>query len=195
MGEKQTIVIASGNKDKIREFNEILTGYKVVGYKELGIDIEIEENGKTFYENSLIKAKTISEMINLPVIADDSGICVEALYGAPGIYSARYSPEGDDEHNVDLLLKNMQGEKNRNAKFVSAVVLYYPDGKIVSAIGETYGTLLTERQGVNGFGYDPIFYSIDLNKSLGIASAEEKNAISHRGRAIRALSDKLNGKI
>ncbi|MBQ8426494.1 MAG: RdgB/HAM1 family non-canonical purine NTP pyrophosphatase [Clostridia bacterium] len=189
--EKQTIVLASGNKHKIKEIGDMLNEYKVVGYKELGFDFEIEEDGTTFYENALIKAKTVSEALNLPALADDSGICVDALGGMPGIYSARYAGDGIDEHNNQLLLENMKGQENRRAKFVCCMVFYKPNGEIITATGETYGKILYETQGKNGFGYDPLFFSDDLQKCLGIASAEEKNTISHRFRALQALKDKL----
>lgn len=189
--EKQKIVLASGNAHKIKEINQMLPEFDVVGYKDFGVDFEIEENGSTFYENALIKAKTVSEALNLPALADDSGICVDALNGEPGIYSARYAGDGIDAHNNALLLEKMKGQKNRNAKFVCALVFYKPNGEIVSAIGETHGLILDEPQGENGFGYDPLFYSLDLNKCLGIATSEEKNSISHRFRAISALRDKL----
>ncbi len=189
--EKQTIVLASGNKHKIKEIGEMLPDFNVVGYKDLGFDFEIEENGKTFYDNALIKAKAVSEALNLPALADDSGICVDALNGMPGIYSARYAGDGIDEHNNELLLKNMQGVENRKAKFVCCMVFYRPNGEIVTATGETHGSILFGTQGENGFGYDPLFFSDDLNKCLGVASSEEKNTISHRFRAIQALKDKL----
>lgn len=189
--EKQTIVLASGNKHKIKEIGEMLKEYNVVGYKDLGYDFEIEEDGKTFYENALIKAKAVSSALNLPALADDSGICVEALNGMPGIYSARYAGDGIDEHNNKLLLKNMEGQTNRKAKFVCCMVFYKPNGEIITATGETHGKILYEEQGENGFGYDPLFFSDDLKKCLGIASAEEKNTISHRFRALEALKDKL----
>ncbi len=189
--EKQTLVLASGNKDKIREISNMLPEYKVVGYKELGFNEEIEETGITFYENALIKAKTVAEALNLPALADDSGIAVDALNGAPGVYSARYAGDGVDEHNNDLLLKNLEGVKNRSAKFVCCMVYYTPEGKSVSAQGETLGEILYERAGRNGFGYDPIFFSKDLNKSLGVASEEEKNTISHRSRALKEIKEKI----
>lgn len=191
MEKKQRIVLASGNLHKIKEISDMLPEFEVVGYKELGFDFEIEENGKTFYENALIKAKAVSDALKLPALADDSGICVEALNGKPGIYSARYAGDGIDEHNNELLLKNMQGEKNRNAKFVCCMVFYQPNGEIITATGETHGKILDKCYGENGFGYDPLFFSDDLNISLGIASSEEKNKISHRYRAIKALREKL----
>lgn len=191
MAEKQKIVLASGNQHKIKEISQMLPEYEVVGYKQLGFDQEIVEDGNTFYENALIKAKTVSEALNLPALADDSGICVDALGGMPGIYSARYAGDGVDAHNNALLLKNMQGIDNRNAKFVCCMVFYKPNGEIITATGETHGLVMDHEEGENGFGYDPLFYSLDLNKCLGIASAEEKNKISHRFRAIKQLKDKL----
>lgn len=188
---KRKIVLASGNKHKIKEIQDMLPDFEVVGYKDFGIDFEIEENGATFYENALIKAKTISECLNLPALADDSGICVDALGGAPGIYSARYAGDGVDEHNNQLLLKNLEGVENRSAKFVCCMVYYTPDGKIESAIGETHGHILYKPEGENGFGYDPIFFSHDINKCLGVASAVEKNTISHRFRAIELIKERL----
>ncbi|MBE7083004.1 MAG: RdgB/HAM1 family non-canonical purine NTP pyrophosphatase [Clostridiales bacterium] len=191
MEKKQRLVLASGNAHKIKEIGEMLPEFEVVGYKELGFNFEIEEDGKTFYENALIKAKAVSEALNLPALADDSGICVDALNGEPGIYSARYAGDGVDEHNNELLLKNMQGVENRKAKFVCCMVFYKPNGEIITATGETHGKILDKCYGENGFGYDPLFYSDDLNISLGLASSEDKNKISHRYRAIKALREKL----
>ena len=191
MSEKQRIVLASGNKHKIKEISDMLPEFNVVGYKDFGEDFEIIEDGKTFYENALIKAKTVSEKLNLPALADDSGICVDALNGEPGIYSARYAGDGDDNHNNELLLKKMKGVKNRKAKFVCCMVFYKPNGEIITATGETHGQIMDSVQGENGFGYDPLFFSDDLNQCLGLAPSEEKNKISHRFRAIDALRNKL----
>ena len=191
MSKKQRIVLASGNAHKIKEISQMLPEFEVVGYKELGFTEEIVEDGKTFYENALIKAKTVSLFLNLPALADDSGICVDALGGEPGIYSARCAGDGIDKHNNELLLKNMEGKTDRKAKFVCCMVFYKPSGEIITATGETHGEIMHGERGENGFGYDPLFYSYDLNKCLGIASAEEKNTISHRFRAISALRDKL----
>ena len=191
MESKKRIVLASGNSHKIKEISDMLPDYEIVGYKQLGFDFEIEEDGTTFYENALIKAKTVSDALNLPALADDSGICVDVLDGKPGIYSARYAGDGIDEHNNQLLLKKMQGQTNRKAKFVCCMVLYSPDGKIVTATGETHGQILDKCYGENGFGYDPLFFSDDLQKCLGVASSEEKNTISHRYRAIKQLKEKL----
>ena len=189
--ERKTLVLASGNKGKIAEIGEMLPEFSVIGYKDAGLDFEIEETGATFYENALIKAKAVSEALGLPALADDSGLCVNALSGAPGIFSARFAGDGNDEHNIDKLLKELDGVKDRSAKFVCSLVLYYPDGKIISAEGETNGEILFERAGKNDFGYDPIFYSADLKKSLGEASSKEKNSVSHRSRALKNLKEKL----
>lgn len=184
--EKKRIILASGNAHKIKEIAEMLPDYEIVGYKEF-MDCEIEETGKTFYENALIKAKTVSEKLHVAALADDSGICVDALHGAPGIYSARYAGDGVDEHNNELLLKNMQGVADRKAKFVCCMVYCSERGDILTATGEVKGEILTERQGENGFGYDPIFYSYELKKPMGIATAKEKNSVSHRHRALEGI--------
>ena len=191
INKKQRIVLASGNLHKIKEISEMLPEYEIVGYKQLGYDFEIEENGNSFYENALIKAKAVCLALNLPALADDSGICVDALNDEPGIYSARYAGDGIDAHNNQLLLKNMEGVTNRKAKFVCCMVYYSQDGEIITATGETKGKILEKEQGTNGFGYDPLFFSDDLQMSLGVASAEAKNTISHRFRALQALRGKL----
>ena len=134
MSQKKRLVLASGNVHKIKEIQEMLPEFEVVGYKSLGFNFEIEENGATFYENALIKAKAVCEALNLPALADDSGICVDALNGQPGIYSARYAGDGDDLHNNALLLENLKGQKNRKAKFVCCMVMYSPNGEIISRI-------------------------------------------------------------
>ena len=188
--DKKRIVLASGNKHKVREIAEMLDGYEVISYKDLA-DFEIEETGETFYENALIKAKTVAEKLKCAALADDSGICVDALSGAPGVYSARYAGDGNDEHNNDLLLKNMEGKTDRKAKFVCCMVYCSEKGDILSATGEVKGEILTERHGKNGFGYDPIFYSYELAKPMGLASAEEKNSVSHRSRALKEIIKKI----
>lgn len=188
--DKKKIVVASGNAHKIKEIAAMLPDYEIVGYKQFA-DFEIEETGKTFYDNALIKAKSVAERLNLPALADDSGLCVDALNGAPGIYSARYAGDGIDEHNNELLLKNMKGVTDRRAKFVCCMVYYDVNGEILSATGEVKGEILTERQGENGFGYDPIFYSYELAKPMGKASAEEKNSVSHRHRALAEIIKKI----
>ena len=188
--DKKRIILASGNKHKISEIAAMLPDYEVLGYKDF-IDCEIEETGVTFYENALIKAKTVAETLKMPALADDSGLCVDALNGAPGVYSARYAGDGNDEHNNDLLLKNMEGKIDRKAKFVCCMVYCSGNGDILSAFGEVKGEILTERHGKNGFGYDPIFYSYELAKPMGIATAEEKNSVSHRHRALAEIIKKI----
>lgn len=189
----EKLVVASGNKGKINEIKSILGGYyEVVSMQELGFFEDIEENGSTFFENALIKAKTVSKALNCNVIADDSGLMVDALNGAPGIYSARYSGEhGNDKSNRDLLIKNLENVTNRKAKFASSVVLYKTDGSYIDGYGETTGEILFEERGTNGFGYDCIFLSDDLKVSFGEASFEDKNKVSHRYRALCDLSNKL----
>ncbi len=188
--EKIKIAVASGNAHKLKEIAEILTDYDFVSMRELGFDGEIDENGSTFKENAFIKAKRVSDEFSMPALADDSGLCVEALDGAPGIYSARFSGGGDRENRL-LLLKKLENEKTRTARFKSAVCLCFPDGKTVYGEGACEGRILYSEVGENGFGYDPVFYSDDLEKSFGIASAEEKNAVSHRFRALNDLKSKL----
>ena len=187
MDNKKIIVLASGNKGKIKEISEMLPEYTVKGYKEFGLDFEIEETGETYFENAFIKAKAVSEKLNLPALADDSGLSVDVLDGAPGVYSARYAGDGDDEHNNDKLLSVLEGEKNRKAKFICCMVYYRSDKEFYTVTGETEGEILTKREGKNGFGYDPIFYSYDLKKSMGIATDEEKNSVSHRSRALKEI--------
>ena len=187
MRSKKVIVLASGNKGKIKEIAEMLPQYTVKGYKEFGLDFEIDETGETYFENAFIKAKTVSEKLNLPALADDSGLSVDVLNGAPGVYSARYAGDGVDEHNNDKLLSVLEGEKNRKAKFICCMVYYVSDKEFYTVTGETEGEILFRREGKNGFGYDPIFFSYDLNKSMGIASDEEKNSVSHRSRALKEI--------
>lgn len=184
------IVVASGNPHKICEIAQILEGHELVSMRDMGFDGEIAEDGSAFKENAYIKAKFIAEKFNLPALADDSGLCVDCLNGAPGVYSARYSGRGENE-NRRLLLKNLEGKDNRTARFKSAVCLYFPDGKVIFGEGECEGRILSEDTGSGGFGYDPIFFSFDLQKSFGLASAEEKNKVSHRFRALTDLKNKL----
>lgn len=186
----EKIVVASGNAGKIREIREIFTGVEIVSMQELGFSEEIEETGKTFKENAKIKAETIAKRFGLPALSDDSGLCVDSLHGAPGIYSARFSGEGPAE-NRKLLLKRMEHISDRRAHFESAVCLCMPDGKTYFGQGKTYGRILYEEIGTNGFGYDCLFYSDDLKKSFGLASEEEKNGVSHRFRALADLRSKL----
>ena len=185
---KTKLVVASGNAHKIREIAEIFTDFEVVSQKEMGFTDEVEETGKTFAENALIKAHAAANALGVIALADDSGLCVDALNGAPGIYSARYcGKHGSDAENRAVLLQNLQGVADRSAHFTSAVALVYPDGKELVAEGHTYGNILQEEKGEGGFGYDCLFESEDLKKSFAEATPEEKNAVSHRGRALSAL--------
>ena len=191
----ETLVVATGNKHKLQEIQAIFKDVRVVSAREAGYTGDPEETGATFEENAIIKARAAAEALNLPALADDSGLCVVALGGAPGIYSARYAGgHGDDKKNREKLLVELGDEKNRAAYFRSAAALCFPQsmgGKTVTATGDTHGRILTREEGENGFGYDCLFYSDDLKKSFGVASAEEKNAVSHRFRALTALKEKL----
>ena len=188
------VALATNNAHKVREISEMLaerfSGFKTM--KELGVEVDVVEDADTFFGNALKKAKEISVITGLPALADDSGLVVEALNGAPGVRSARYAGESqDDNGNIELLLKNMDGEKNRKAYFVTVLVIYYPNGEVFTAEGRAYGEILREMRGTAGFGYDPVFYSEDIKKTFSEASAEEKNAVSHRGRALRKLLEML----
>lgn len=191
----ETLIVATGNKHKLQEIQAIFKDVRVVSAREAGYLGDPEETGATFEENAIIKARAAAEALNLPALADDSGLCVSALGGAPGIYSARYAGgHGDDKKNREKLLAELGDEKNRAAYFRSAAALCFPQsmgGKTVTATGDTHGRILTREEGENGFGYDCLFYSDDLCKSFGVASAEEKNAVSHRFRALTALKEKL----
>ena len=159
---------------------------------EMGFSEEIVEDGETFYENALKKAQMVSKALGCDALADDSGLCVDALGGAPGVYSARYAGgHGDDKANREMLLKNLLNEENRKAKFVSSMVLVKTDGAVVEGLGETHGVIAREEEGTNGFGYDCIFISDDLGVCFGVASSEDKNKVSHRYRALIDLLAKL----
>lgn len=186
--EKMRLVVATGNAHKLREIAEIFTEFEVVSQKEMGFNEEVEENGATFAENALIKARAASKALGCIALADDSGLCVDALNGAPGIFSARYCGyHGDDQANRNKLLEDMRGKENRTAHFNSAVALVYPDGRELVAEGQTYGKILEKETGEGGFGYDCLFFSDDLQKSFGLATAEEKNSVSHRFRSLQKL--------
>ena len=188
------LVLASKNKKKLAELNDILShlGIEVCSEAKAGVDVEVEETGTTFEENSLLKAKAVMEASGLPAIADDSGLCVDALNGAPGVYSARYGGEGlDDTGRYKLLLENMRGQMPRTARFVSVITCCFPNGDVISARGECPGTIAFAPMGEGGFGYDPVFFLPKLKKTFAQLSPEEKNAISHRGLALAAFQKKL----
>ena len=188
------LVLASKNKKKLAELNDILSqlGIQVCSEAEAGVDVEVEETGTTFEENSLLKAKAVMEASGLPAVSDDSGLCVDCLGGAPGVYSARYGGEGlDDTGRYKLLLENMRGQMPRTAKFVSVITCCFPNGDVISARGECPGTIAFAPMGEGGFGYDPVFFVPSLKKTFAQLTAEEKNAISHRGKALEAFQVKL----
>ena len=188
------LVLASQNKKKLVEMNDILSGLgiEVCSQAEASVNLEPEETGTTFEENSLIKARAVMEASGLPAIADDSGLCVDALKGAPGVYSARYGGDGlDDVARYRLLLENMQGQMPRTAKFVSVITCCFPNGDVITARGECPGTIAFAAMGEGGFGYDPVFFVPPLKKTFAQLTPEEKNAISHRGKALKIFQEKL----
>ena len=191
------VVLASKNAHKLVEIKQITDqfGFELVLQSELGVDIDVEETGTTFEENSLLKARAVMEATGLPALADDSGIAVDALNGEPGVYSARYGFDDtlDDRGRMMLLLKNTEHvpDGQRQAKFVCVISFITPDGKIIQARGEIHGELTRQPRGENGFGYDPIFYYPPFGKTTAELPAEQKNAVSHRGNALRIFYDKL----
>ena len=188
------LVLASKNGKKLKEMNEILSalGVEVCSQADAGVDVDVEETGTTFEENSLLKAKAVMEASGLPAVADDSGLCVDALNGAPGVYSARYGGEGlDDTGRYKLLLANMPRGAARTAKFVSVITCCFPNGDVLTARGECPGTIAFAPMGEGGFGYDPVFFLPKLKKTFAQLSPEEKNAISHRGKALEEFAEKL----
>ncbi len=191
------VVLASKNPHKLVEISKITEKFNIdlVLQSELGVDLDVEENGTTFEENSYIKAKAVMEATGLPALADDSGIAVDALNGEPGIYSARYGFDDslDDRGRMMLLLKNTEHvpDGQRQAKFVCVITLVTPDGEVIRARGEVHGQLTRQPMGENGFGYDPIFYYPPAGCTTAQLPSEEKNAISHRGRALQVFYDKL----
>ena len=191
------VVLASKNPHKLVEISKITEQFdmELVLQSELGVDIDVEENGSTFEENSYIKAKAVMEATGLPALADDSGIAVDALNGEPGIYSARYGFDEslDDWGRLQLLLKNTENvpDGQRQAQFVCVITLVTLDGKVIQARGEVHGELLRAPAGEGGFGYDPIFYYPPFGKSLAQVSPAEKNSVSHRANALKVFYEKL----
>ncbi len=188
-------ILASNNKGKLRELNQILSGLgiEVISQREAGITLEVEENGTTFEANSLLKAEAVCSLSGMVTIADDSGLWVEALGGAPGVYSHRYgTPDLDDEGRNQLLLRNLRTVRNRACKFVCVITCCFPDGRRLVARGECHGAIAHSPAGAQGFGYDPIFYLPELGKTMAELTDGEKNAISHRGRALVKLVEMLS---
>ena len=188
------LVLASKNQKKLVEMNDILShlGVEVCSEAEAGVDVEVEETGATFEENAALKATAVMKATGLPAIADDSGLCVTALGGGPGVYSARYGGEGlNDQQRYQLVLNGLSGQLDRSARFVSCICCAFPNGDRVEARGECPGLITYSPRGEDGFGYDPIFLVPEKKKTFAQMTAEEKNAISHRGRALEAFQAKL----
>ena len=191
------VVLASKNKHKLEEISKITEkfGMELVLQSELGVDLDVEENGTTFEENSFIKAEAVMKATGLPALADDSGIAVDALNGEPGIYSARYGFDDslDDWGRLQLLLKNTENvpDGKRQAQFVCVITMVTPDGKTIQARGEIHGELTRAPRGENGFGYDPIFYYPPLGMTTAELSPEQKNQVSHRANALKEFYAKL----
>ena len=184
------LIIASNNAHKLTEMKAILSPFfdDVQSMREAGIEHETVEDGTTFMENAVKKARELAEISGHAAIADDSGICVDALDGAPGIYSARFSGvHGDDKANNRLLLEKLEGVENRTAHYTCAIALCWPDGKMLTAEDYFYGRIGFEEKGTNGFGYDPLFFLPEYGCTSAQISPEEKNRISHRGKALRKL--------
>ncbi|XMB87354.1 RdgB/HAM1 family non-canonical purine NTP pyrophosphatase [Mycoplasmatota bacterium WC44] len=187
MYKKDKIFIATKNEGKVKDFRKLLPGYEFSTLLDIDYP-EIEETGQTFEENALIKAKTISKQFNVIVISDDSGLVCKGLKGDPGVYSARYAGTNNDSDNNKKLLKEIKG-KNKDAKFVAVLCIYFPNDEYYFFRGEVEGRIVDEPKGTNGFGYDPLFFVDEYNKTFGQLSIEEKNTISHRKRAIQKLID------
>lgn len=188
------LIIASGNQGKLREIRAIL-GEKfdeILSMKEAGIDHETVEDGATFLENAQKKAREMAAISGCAALADDSGICVDALGGAPGIFSARFcGRHGDDEANNRLLIEKLQGKTNRKAHYACAISLCFPDGREIHSEGYLFGEIIDTPKGTGGFGYDPYFYLPEFGLTAAELSAEEKNKISHRAKALQALFQQL----
>ncbi len=190
-----TFILASNNQKKLGEMRKILgeLGFSVLSQAEAGLSIEVEETGTTFEENSCLKAMGACDLLNMPCIADDSGLCVDALGGEPGVYSARYGGENchSDKERYELLLKNLGDRTDRSARFVSCITCIFPNGERIVCRGECEGEILFAPRGEGGFGYDPVFQPSGSSKSMAELTAEEKNAISHRGKALHKFKEKL----
>ena len=183
------VILASKNQHKLTELSAILSqlGFEIALESEYGLDIDVEETGTTFEENSFLKADAVMKPSGLPVLADDSGLMVDALDGAPGVYSARYGHKASDKERTAYLLENMKDvpEERRGAKFVCVITCLFPDGRKIVARGECPGVIARAPHGENGFGYDPVFYLPELGMTYAELPSEQKNAISHRARALQ----------
>ena len=183
------VILASKNQHKLTQLSAILSqlGFEIALESEYGLDIDVEETGTTFEENSFLKADAVMKASGLPVLADDSGLMVDALDGAPGVYSARYGHKASDKERTAYLLENMKDvpEERRGAKFVCVITCLFPDGRKIVARGECPGVIARAPHGENGFGYDPVFYLPELGMTYAELPSEQKNAISHRARALQ----------
>ena len=188
------VILASKNPHKLTELSAILSqhGFEIALESEYGLDIDVDETGTTFEENSLLKAEAVMKASGLPVLADDSGLMVDALDGAPGVYSARYGHKSSDGERTEFLLENMKDvpDGKRTAKFVCVITYLWPDGRKIVARGECPGVITHEVHGENGFGYDPVFYLPELGMTYAELPSEQKNAISHRARALQEFCRK-----
>lgn len=188
------VILASKNPHKLTELSAILPqhGFEIALESEYGLDIDVDETGTTFEENSLLKAEAVMKASGLPVLADDSGLMVDALNGAPGVYSARYGHKSSDGERTAFLLENMKDvpDDKRTAKFVCVITCLWPDGRKIVARGECPGVITREVHGENGFGYDPVFYLPELGMTYAELPSEQKNAISHRARALQDFCGK-----
>lgn len=201
------ILVASNNKGKLKEIKRILGNIypNMLTPSDIGLDLDVEEDGDTFLANATKKAVAFMQASGMDALADDSGLCVDALGGLPGVHSARYAQQytlitgaggdsiagHDDAANNELLLRRMQGQSNRAAKFVSSVVLARTDGSVLSAQGESHGVILQHYRGDGGFGYDPLFFDEELKRSYAELSLDEKNLVSHRAKALHTLYEKI----
>ena len=188
------VILASKKPHKLTELSVILSqhGFEIALESEYGLDIDVDETGTTFEENSLLKAEAVMKASGLPVLADDSGLMVDALDGAPGVYSARYGHKSSDGERTEFLLENMKDvpDGKRTAKFVCVITCLWPDGRKIVARGECPGVITHEVHGENGFGYDPVFYLPELGMTYAELPSEQKNAISHRARALQEFCRK-----
>jgi len=191
----KSIILASNNKDKVKEVKEILKGYDIISMKEAGIDVDIEENGTTFEENALIKARAIMKLTGQITMADDSGLEIDYLNKAPGVYSARFMGH-DTSYDIKnkALIQKLEGVKgsDRSGRFVCAIAVCFPDGREIVKRGTMEGLIAEEIKGDNGFGYDPIVYLAEYGRTSGELAPEEKNKISHRGKALALIKEELD---
>lgn len=191
----KSIILASNNKDKVKEVKEILKGYDIISMKEAGIDVDIEENGTTFEENALITARAIMKLTGQITMADDSGLEIDYLNKAPGVYSARFMGH-DTSYDIKnkALIQKLEGVKgsDRSGRFVCAIAVCFPDGREIVKRGTMEGLIAEEIKGDNGFGYDPIVYLPEYGRTSGELAPEEKNKISHRGKALALIKEELD---